>query len=188
MSVKAQLIWGMALVAAVAVIIILFLQLKPAPTQEPQLLTDEGVVVLGEDRFRPNDPDALETVEGGTRKEITETVATPEVGSSANQDVAVPTKVTQVGTVERREFDISGENQKYVPSTIVVNTGDIVKINFTAVDGNYDIFFSDLGVYKEIIEGTTETIQFQVSGHGEYEFYCQNSCRNEVTGKLIVNE
>lgn len=138
------------------------------------------------DPFRPDDPEALETVEGGTRRIITEEIATPEPGEEPiSSDIAVPQTVVQVGSLQRRVFNISGEGGEFVPSILVVNEEDIITLNLTSVDGDYDIFFPDFGVVLSASQGETERAQFQTSGFGEYDFRCLELCNAE--GLLIVN-
>ena len=55
-------------------------------------------------------------------------------------------------------------------------------------DADYDIFFPDFGVYKELPEGKLATLQFQATPFGKYNFFCKNACEKEVRGTLIVNE
>lgn len=150
-----------------------------------------GVVVKGEDAFRPENAKALETVEGGTREKVEVSIATPgQNDTAAPKDVAVPTTVVDTGNSSFRHFDISASGNKYSPSTIVVNEGDVIDLNFTAGDKNYDIFFPDFGVYKAATKGQTVKLQFQGYPFGSYTFKCSESCGGGVKmeGKLIVNK
>ena len=71
----------------------------------------------------------------------------------------------------------------------MVNEGDVIDLNFTAVDKGYDIFFSDFGIYKVCMKGELVKLQFQGNPYGEYKFYCKDSCGGaKVEGKLIVNK
>lgn len=156
------------------------------------------------DIFRPNDSKALATVQGGTREVVQGSVQAPlatsiNIGIPATDtapvataslpaDVAIPVRVIKNGAGVTREFDISGENGTFVPSTMVVNEGDIVSIHFTAVDNDYNVFFPDFGVYQLIRKGTTKTFQFQAYPYGEYTFSCKDVCISPATGKLIVNQ
>lgn len=151
--------------------------------------TTSGVNTPGTDTFRPEQENALPTVEGGTRIVVDETIKTPEVGASSTPtDVAVPTNVLETGPSAFRQFEMKGEGGKYVPSTLVVNEGDVIDINFTAVDAKYNVFFPDFGVYRTIEKGTSMKIQFQGYPFGKYGFYCKDICGSEVTGTLIVNQ
>ncbi|MFH0712383.1 MAG: cupredoxin domain-containing protein [Candidatus Jorgensenbacteria bacterium] len=153
---------------------------------------EEGEGVSGEDAFRPDNPEALSTVEGGTREVVQEKIATPELGATdVPEGVAVPTNVSQLsgpgGEAGLRDFEIRAENGKFSPNTIVVNDGDIINVIVTAVDGDYNFFFPDFGVYQFVKAGTTAKRQFQATPFGQYEFYCKD-CGNDARGTLIVNE
>jgi len=151
--------------------------------------TTSNVNTPGADTFRQGQENALPTVEGGTRIVSDETIKTPEVGASTTpKDVAVPTNVLETGPSAFRQFEMKGEGGKYVPSTLVVNEGDVIDINFTAVDAKYNVFFPDFGVYRTIEKGASMKIQFQGYPFGKYGFYCKDICGKEVTGTLIVNK
>lgn len=177
------------LVVVVVVIVILGTQLGGGPG-EPGATEggEEAVEVLGEDVFRPENPEALETVQGGTRETIKEGVATPEAGETAgSEDVAVPVGVTPVGSAAIRTFELTGEGARITPSTVIVNENDIITIRLSAVDADYDLSFPDFGVYKKVSQGDTAKIQFQGRPYGEYQFSC-NLCSGSFEGKLIVNQ
>jgi len=159
-------------------------------TNEPVVSTTTTTNTPGTDVFRPEQKDALPTVEGGTRVVSDTTIKTPEVGASTTvpKDVAVPTNVLETGPSAFRQFEMKGEGGKYVPSTLVVNEGDVIDINFTAVDAKYNIFFPDFGVYRTIEKGASMKIQFQGYPFGKYGFYCKDICGKDVTGTLIVNK
>ncbi|MDP3784586.1 MAG: cupredoxin domain-containing protein [bacterium] len=150
---------------------------------------DGGAEVGQEEKRAVKNPDALETVEGGTREKIKTEVKTPEPTDEAqSEDIAVPKAAIKVGEEKQsaiRIFELRGENEKFSPSTIVVNELDVVEIELNAVDRDYDIFFPDFGVIKTAKKGTTEKIQFQAYPFGEYAFKCKELCKAE--GKLIVN-
>lgn len=144
----------------------------------------------GQDAMRPENKDALQTVQGGTREVVQTKIATPGEGaSSTTKGVAVPTTVVQTGPSAFRHFDISASGNTYSPNIIVVNEGDVIDLNFTAVDGKYDLFFPDFGIYKAAAKGEIVKLQFQGNPFGEYKFYCKDSCGSaKVEGKLIVNK
>ena len=145
---------------------------------------------VGQEEKKVENPNALETVQGGTREKIKTQVKTPEPTDQApSEDIAVPKAAIKVGEQKQaaiRTFELRGENGKFSPSTIVVDELDVVEIELNAVDGDYDIFFPDFGVVKTAKKGTTEKLQFQAYPFGEYVFRCKTSCKAE--GKLIVNE
>lgn len=172
-------------ILAVAAVVVLLLVIFGSRFKEKQESPARDV-------FRPENPKALQTVEGGTREIVQEKIATPEVGATSTpESVAVPTNVSQLsgpgGEAALRDFEIKAESGKFSPSTIVVNDGDIVTIRLTAVDGDYNIFFPDFGSYLAAKKGETKKTQFQATPFGQYMFSCKD-CGNEARGTLIVNE
>ena len=161
-----------------------------SPEAKISTTTTSNVNTPGTDVFRPEQKDALPTVEGGTRVVTDQTIKTPEAGAASTtpKDVAVPTNVLETGPSAFRQFEMKGEGGKYIPSTLVVNEGDVIDINFTAVDAKYNVFFPDFGVFRTIEKGSSMKIQFQGYPFGKYGFYCKDVCGKEVTGTLIVNK
>lgn len=152
---------------------------------------DAGQVeVKGTDAFRPDNEKALATVEGGTRETIATSIPTPGTGETGvAPDVAVPITVTPVGlgTFNLRIFEMKGEGGKFVPSTVVVNAGDVVQIKFTAVDADYTVSISDFGVSKLVKKGTTANVDFQPYDFGQYKITCASEACT-ATGLVIANE
>lgn len=134
-------------------------------------------------------PRALPTVEGGTRKVIQEKIETPDKGSEVEvpENVAIPVSVSKAGLAEKRVFDIEIDNGELNYNTIVVNELDIIEVNFKAVDKDYRIYFPDFGISVNVLQGQTEKVQFQATAYGQYKFQCVG-CKNEWSGKLIVNQ
>ena len=192
---QTKIIVGVAVVVVLAAILSIgssqgwFGKKNTMPEVSISTTTTSGVNTPGTDVFRPEQENALPTVEGGTRIVVDQNIKTPEVGASSTpSDVAVPTNVLETGQSAFRQFEMKGEGGKYIPSTLVVNEGDVIDINFTAVDAKYNVFFPDFGVYRTIEKGTSMKIQFQGYPFGKYGFYCKDICGKEVTGTLIVNQ
>lgn len=127
-----------------------------------------------------------------TRKEAPANVAIPEPGSTGQKtDVAVPKSSIPAapGLEDKklRTFEITAINGKYVPSTIIVNVGDTVHIDFKAEDNTYDIVFPDYGLYQQAKQGETRIVEFGATIDGQFSFYCEKSCpKGKMTGTLIV--
>jgi plastocyanin len=192
---QVKIIFGVAVVVVVLALLAIgssqgwFGKTSNIPKVSINTTSTSGTNTPGTDTFRPEQKDALPTVEGGTRVVSDEVIKTPEVGASTTpKDVAVPTNVLETGPSAFRQFEMKGERGKYVPSTLVVNEGDVIDINFTAVDAKYNVFFPDFGVYRTIEKGASIKIQFQGYPFGKYGFYCKDICGKEVTGTLIVNK
>lgn len=152
--------------------------------------TEEGSE-QGARNERAQNPNTLPTVEGGTRERIQESVETPDAGTTSTEGVAIPRYTTAAGKkgeASFRVFNMEAVGKTFIPETIVVNDGDLIKLEIQAKDGDYDIFFPDFGVYKELPEGKLVSLQFQAAPFGKYAFFCKNACKEEMGGTLIVNE
>lgn len=93
----------------------------------------------------------------------------------AKDDVkpAVNATGTTAGATVIKEFTVEGSNFKFVPSTILVNKGDTVKINFKNTQGFHDFVVDEFGAAtKQIKDPSTETITFVASKVGTFEYYC----------------
>lgn len=126
-----------------------------------------------------------------TREEVPSNVKVPELNDEASPDVAQPTVVSPAapGVESRyRSFNISADRNKFNPSTIIVNTGDTVHINFTAVDKTYDFTIPDYGLKQTATGGQTKVVEFQALNDGKYTFYCERcgGLDSNVIGYIIV--
>jgi heme/copper-type cytochrome/quinol oxidase subunit 2 len=153
--------------------------------EETNTLKDVGYV-----EKKQTSPDALPTVEGGTRKKIDTQIKTPKEGEKTAENVAAPERVVPIanGISSERTFSLIIDNNKIKPGLIVVNEFDKVVLNLKAVDKDYDFFLPDFGVYKKIEKNTSASLVFQVFGVGKYEIKCRDLCANAVLGNIYVNQ
>jgi heme/copper-type cytochrome/quinol oxidase subunit 2 len=179
-------------VVVTVLVIFVFNGPRDSTTETPVSSDQSGpITILGEDAFRPDNAAALSTVEGGTREELKENLKVPEVGATSTPaEIAVPKSSAVVegasGSAAIRTFEITADNKTYTPSTIVVNEMDIITIELTSVDDDYNILFPDFGVYRQAAKGTTSKFQFQAYPFGDYEFYCEGC--GGMSGRLVVNK
>ncbi|MDA2936238.1 cupredoxin domain-containing protein [Patescibacteria group bacterium AH-259-L05] len=133
-----------------------------------------------------------EPAEQVTREEVGEVIEVPEPGSELeDKTIAIPevTAAAAPGVEARfRRFFISIENDRYVPSEVIVNTGDTVHIDFTAVDKTYDITLPDYGMKQIVATGETKIFEFQAVNTGKFLYYCDlcGGVKGKVTGHIIV--
>ncbi len=107
------------------------------------------------------DGDRIEPVDEGIVEENEEDQEVEEETDEA--DVVID--MTAAG----REFFVDGEANPLIQ----VNQGDIVELNFEVTDGVHDFAIDALGVGTDILnEGQTQTIVFEASEVGEFEYYC----------------
>lgn len=131
-----------------------------------------------------------ETTEGGG---LEIEVSVPETGEKPeNESIAVPVSVADAATgvtdSHLRTFLISAEDGKFTPSVIIVYKNDTVHINFTAIDGEYDITVPDYGLQQITQQGETKPLEFRAEKEGEFAYYCElcGGPSSGVGGKIIV--
>lgn len=88
-----------------------------------------------------------------------------------------------------RFFDLSATKDGFSPAELVVNQGDSLSVDLTAVDGDYDLDVPYLGAYFEAVKrGTTRRLPFDTSISGTFAFQCRDHCpvKGIISGRLIV--
>lgn len=107
-------------------------------------------------------------------------------GVGVGASVAVP--VVQgpgdpAGNVDYRSFTLSIQSNAFSPDTVIVNQGDTVNLEITAIDANYEFTQPDYGFNDAIKKGKTQRIQFQALQSGDFTFYCE-SCGGPSKGPV----
>jgi heme/copper-type cytochrome/quinol oxidase subunit 2 len=113
--------------------------------------------------------------------------------SDIPQDAVVTTPAAEApaapNVTERfRVYGISVTVDGYTPDTIVVNKGDVVQLNLTAVDGPYDFSMPYNGLSQSMAKGETKQVNFGATAEGTFEFRCSAVCpaSGTIRGKFIV--
>lgn len=117
-----------------------------------------------------------EEAESSTRFEVPADIKVPEKGEEVGGDVATPQLVVpsrQGSETNLRVFNIEGRGNEFVPSEVIVYRGDIVRINFIALDKDYDFIIPDYGFRKVIAKGEKDAVEFQATDEGKYVYYCE---------------
>lgn len=154
------------------------------------------LVPIAEEQSELSLPVSSEPDDGDVfRQEVPVGIQVPGVGEllppAQQKEIAVPDTVlpSAPGSVSNfRNFNISGEGGEFVPKTVIARLGDIININFTAVDQDYDILFPSNGMSQSAKQGQTKFIQFQAVSEGSFLYYCV-SCGgpdSQASGKIIV--
>ncbi len=119
-------------------------------------------------------------------------IKVPSAGESiSNHDISSPVAVapstTNPGEVVRT-FNVRAFNNNYDHNTIIVNDGDLVKINFTAVDDAYDLTIPVLKLQVSAKKGETKLLEFKATPAGKYLFYCDlcGGINSSMHGYLII--
>lgn len=100
--------------------------------------------------------------------------------------VKTPAKISGPVT----EFNVSAKEFAYTPSTITVNKGETVKINFTN-DGTtaHNFTISEFNVAtKTIGPGESDSVTFTPTASGSYFFFCSVDSHRSLglQGTLII--
>lgn len=105
-------------------------------------------------------------------------------GGVAVPQIQVPAHPSGAGTGDLRQFAITADNDAFTPATIIVKNGDIIDLEITAVDKNYDFTQPDYGFSAVPVQkGTTAKIQFETLTTGKFTFYC-TSCGGPNKGPI----
>ncbi len=129
---------------------------------------------------------AAGTASSTTRLPVPVGTTVPDANSSVSGDVAKPQSVTQAApgvTSKIRTFSVQINHNTFTPAEFDAYVGDIVSINFTAVDKDYDVVQPDYGFKLTIPKGQTKLLQGQYTSAGKYIFYCQ-SCGGPQSGPV----
>ena len=114
---------------------------------------------------------------------------TPEIPKNA---VLTPPKVDirpDPGETKRQGFyEVKANKDGYAPSSLTVGRGNIVTIDFTSEDAQYDIFSESFGFYVTAPRGDTKQISFKAGTVGSFLFECRDFCPSgkKIQGQLIV--
>jgi hypothetical protein len=81
--------------------------------------------------------------------------------------------------------NIRAENGKFIPDTFTVAAGKVLMINFTGVDGTYDLGFANPKIGFDVVvkKGETQAFGFDTTGKtaGDYVFHCIQYCPKSGT-------
>lgn len=120
-----------------------------------------------------------------TYKPVAAGTTVPSGTSTVGSDIAKPTEVKAIGPsdMSSRNFSVSINGGVVTPEKIIVYLLDIVNINFTAVDRDYDLTQPDNGLSFVVKKGQTKAVQFQGGTPGQFTYYCV-SCGGPKSGPV----
>lgn len=133
--------------------------------------------------------------ETDTRKAVPEGVTVPEmqtiVPDNLKEQIAVPTAAVPVvegSSAQIRIFNVKAQADKFIPEKIIVNQGDTVHIEFTAVDKAYDFTLSGYNMKQAPKQGETKQLEFQALQDGDFIYYCSacGGLQSGPQGHIIV--
>jgi cytochrome c oxidase subunit II len=88
-----------------------------------------------------------------------------------------------------KEFSVTAKKWDFIPETITVNKGDLVKITITSTDVTHGIKINEYDINEIFEKGEIKVIEFIADKEGEFPFYCSVPCgsgHGSMNGKLIV--
>jgi len=109
-----------------------------------------------------------------------------------NIEITVPVSLADIapGVKESslRVYEVTVSSDGFNPSELVVKGGDVVTLNLTSTDGDYDFYLPDIGLRKMVTRGEKAQIQFQTSVSGVFTFLCDEQCPSShvIKGTLVV--
>ena len=161
-------------IIAAVVIVLVFIGVALFMKQSP------GTGLQGETSDTPS-------AESKTRAEVPFDAKVPEKDSAdVPQNVAQPMIVgpsAPNAETNFRSFDIKIDKDSFSPDTVIVKRGDIVHINFSAIDKNYDFTQPDYGLSAQVAKGSGRIVEFQASAEGKFTFFCA-SCGGPEKGPV----
>lgn len=113
----------------------------------------------------------------------------PAGATLSNPVNAAPASSNPDLTSQIKTFNLQATASGFDPSSITVNQGDSLKINFTSVGADYDLNIPYLGVYFPVVKrGQTRILPFDTSAPGTFVFECRDYCPSsgKIQGALII--
>ena len=109
-----------------------------------------------------------------TRTEVPKSIKVPEKGEEVkNENVAIPLETSPISygaESQHRLFEIEASGNRFSPSEIAVNQGDIVSVNLKATGKNYDFTVPDYYVKETVGAGQVKNISFKALPDGRFIF------------------
>ena len=108
--------------------------------------------------------------------------------ASSRVGEAVPGDVDR-SKVPVRTIEMTAQKFHFTPDSVHVESGTLLRIAITGLDGTHGFSLSDFGIDETIAEGETKMIEFFARGKGEHAFHCSHFCglgHFGMRGKVIV--
>ena len=110
-------------------------------------------------------------------------------GCGASQQFpAVPSGLDRTA-VPVREVTMTARRYEFVPDTVRVSAGTLLKLRVTSSGGTHGFALGAFGIDERLEEGVTKEIEVYASGKGVYTFKCSHLCgigHFGMNGVLIV--
>lgn len=167
------IIGGIAVLVVIVAVFVLFAM----PSDAPETIDDESMIV---DETPLASPSRVPTTAPSP------TPLASVMGSPLGSPLA--TGAPAAGTV--KTFNVTGSNFRFSPAEMRVKQGDTVRVTMTNPDTMpHDWRVDEFNAATKVITaGQTETVEFVASKKGTFEYYCSigQHRANGMVGKLIV--
>jgi len=112
-------------------------------------------------------------------------------GRAGMKNSGAQMELTPTGTVENgvRVIEVTAKRYEFIPKEIVVNEGDRVELDVTAIDRTHGFEMDDFHIKQRLNEGETEKITFTADKVGRHNFHCFVYCgpgHPGMKGELVV--
>ncbi len=115
----------------------------------------------------------------------------PNIPAGATPSVAkaeAPANSNPNSDAKIKFFDLQATKSGFSIPQIVVTQNDSLSVNFTAVDGDYDLDIPYLGAYFSVVKkGETKKFPIDTSTVGTFVMECRDYCPSgQIKGSLVV--
>jgi plastocyanin len=189
---KKKIILALGFILILALLVVILWQFKFGSQMATPVVETGNQFVPDANQSSSTPRDWAET---DVRKAVPEGVVVPEmttvVPDNLKNQIAVPTATVPVvegSSAQIRMFNVRAETDKFIPEKIIVNKGDTVHIEFTAVDKDYDFTLSGYGMKQAPKQGETKSLEFQALQDGDFIYYCAacGGLQSGPQGHIIV--
>ncbi|GBD34731.1 hypothetical protein HRbin35_00475 [bacterium HR35] len=102
--------------------------------------------------------------------------------------IVQPSSSVKINETNYQNFNLDLENESLgEKNTIKASLNDVLTLNLTAKDKNYEIFIENYNLSSKIKKEETKTIQFQALEEGSFKIIC-NNCKNKLLGYIIITK
>ncbi len=94
-----------------------------------------------------------------------------------------------VNETEPKEFTIEAKQWEFIPSTLTVKQGDLVRLKITSTDVTHGFSLPEFNVNENLEPGRTVTVEFVADKKGTFSFACSVYCgagHGSMVGQLVV--
>ena len=117
-----------------------------------------------------------------------DTIPEPTIPAKTLPEIRSPIEpILQDEKIE--EFSIIAKKWEFVPGTITVNQGDIVRLRIISTDVSHGFALPDFNISKTLEPGKEIIIELIADKTGEFIFFCNVPCgsgHSKMSGKLVV--